>query len=60
MKRAYNGIRHIKGQEYFLAGREQSKDDARRKAEALREYWQQVRVIKLGMLDYRIYVHAAR
>ena len=50
----------IDGQQYLLCGRYTDREDAARAAEALRGDWEKVRVIKVALLDYRIFVHARK
>ena len=50
------GVRMLNGIEYLLAGR----FDSLESAQSEKQYWVKARVIKLGFMDYGLYVHGGR
>lgn len=54
------GIRWIKGQEYMLAGRCDSKTLASHMKRMLLLKWNKARIIKLWDYDFLLYVHGAK
>jgi hypothetical protein len=54
------GTRMIEGREYLLGGRTTDKDKASAERRQLLKEWERVRIIKLCLVDYMLYVHGRK